>query len=69
VKHCRLYIMICLFTVWCRVSEHVMTAWIKFDVFRALYTVYKMKVMQQSLLGVLSSTFYDNETKSNDATF
>jgi hypothetical protein len=34
-------------------SEHVTTAWIKFDVCRALYTVYKMKVMQQSLLGVL----------------
>jgi hypothetical protein len=28
-----------------------------------------MKVMQQSLLGVLSSKFYDDETKSNDATF
>jgi hypothetical protein len=51
------------------VSEHVTTAWIKFDVCRALSTVYKMKVMQQSLLGVLSSKFYDDETKSNDATF
>jgi hypothetical protein len=69
VKHCRLYIMICLFTVWCRVSEHVTTAWIEFDVCRALYTVYKMKVMHQSLSEVLSSKFYDNETKSNDATF
>jgi hypothetical protein len=64
-----MYIMICLFTGWCRVSEHVTTAWIKFDVCRELYTVYKMKVMQQSLLGVLSSKFYDGETKSNDATF
>jgi hypothetical protein len=69
VKHCRLYIMICLFTGWCRVSEHVTIAWIKFDVCRALYTVYKLKVMQQSLLGVPSSKFYDDKTKSNDATF
>jgi hypothetical protein len=66
--YCRLYIMICLFTVQCRLSEHVITAWIKFEVCRALYTVYKMEVMQQSLLGVLSPKFYDDETKSNDAT-
>jgi hypothetical protein len=46
-----------------------MTALIKFDVCRALCTVYKLKVMQQSLLGVLSSRFFDDETKSNDATF
>jgi hypothetical protein len=46
VKHCRLYIVICLFTVWCRVNERVTTAWIKSDVCRALYTVYRMKVMQ-----------------------
>jgi hypothetical protein len=49
-------------------SERVTTAWIKFYVCRALYTVYKMKVMQQSLLGVLFSKFYNDETKSNDAT-